>query len=48
MILLIPGVLCAIISAKIGAGPGGNPITVLAALVALAGLGLMVFAVTRK
>jgi hypothetical protein len=47
-ILLIPGVLCAMLAAKIGPGLGGNPITVLATLVALGGLGLIVFAVARS
>ncbi|MGY4401183.1 hypothetical protein [Bradyrhizobium sp. USDA 3315] len=48
VILLIPGVLCAILNAKMGAGAGGDPITMFVMLVALGGLGLIVFAITRK
>ncbi|WFU33187.1 hypothetical protein QA635_01630 [Bradyrhizobium brasilense] len=48
VILLIPGVLCAILNAKMGAGAGGDPITMFVILVALGGLGLIVFAITRK
>lgn len=48
VILLIPGVLCAILNAKMGAGAGGDPITMFVVLVALGGLGLIVFALTRK
>ncbi|MGY3133159.1 hypothetical protein ACVMIH_005436 [Bradyrhizobium sp. USDA 4503] len=48
VILLIPGVLCAILNAKMGAGAGGDPITMFVMMVALGGLGLIVFAITRK
>ncbi|MGY2889557.1 hypothetical protein ACVIHI_006671 [Bradyrhizobium sp. USDA 4524] len=48
VILLIPGVLCAILNAKMSAGAGGDPITMFVMLVALGGLGLIVFAITRK
>lgn len=48
VILLIPGVLCAILNARMGAGAGGDPITTFMMMVALGGLGLIVFAITRK
>ncbi|MCS3444849.1 MULTISPECIES: hypothetical protein [Bradyrhizobium] len=48
VILLIPGVLCAILNAKMGAGAGGDPITMFVMMAALGGLGLIVFAITRK
>lgn len=48
VILLIPGVLCAILNAQMGANSGGNPITMVVMLIALGGLGLIVFALTRK
>ncbi|MCA6123426.1 hypothetical protein J6500_16210 [Bradyrhizobium sp. WSM 1704] len=48
IILLIPGVLCAILNAKMGGGGGGSPITMIVMLIALGGLGLIVFALTRK
>lgn len=47
IILLIPGALCAIINAHGGVGSGGDPLTMMVTLVALGGLGLIVFAVTR-
>lgn len=47
VILLIPGILCAIINAKMS-GSGADPFTGVVMLIALGGLGLIVFAFTRK
>lgn len=47
VILLIPGILCAIINAKMS-GTSADPITGAVMLIALGGVGLIVFAFTRK
>ncbi|WP_338693774.1 hypothetical protein V5279_44980 [Bradyrhizobium sp. 26S5] len=47
VILLIPGVLCAILNVKYGAGSGSDPLTSFGLLVALGGLGLILFTLTR-
>ncbi|MGF6428843.1 MULTISPECIES: hypothetical protein [Bradyrhizobium] len=47
VLLLIPGVLCVVLNATLG-GSGSDPITGLAVLVALGGLGLIVFSRTQR
>jgi hypothetical protein len=47
VILLLPGVLCAILLANLG-GSGNDPVTPVVMLVALCGVGLIIWALTRN
>ena len=47
VILLLPGVLCAILLANMG-GSGHDPVTPVVMLVALCGVGLIIWALIRN
>ncbi|MGF6312367.1 hypothetical protein ABIB82_006332 [Bradyrhizobium sp. i1.8.4] len=46
-LLLLPGVLCAILLSTMG-GSGNDPVTPIVMLVALCGVGLIIWTLTRK
>ncbi|WP_076863300.1 hypothetical protein [Bradyrhizobium mercantei] len=48
VILLIPGVLCVIVSVAMGPGANVNPITIIVICLAFGGLALIVQALSRK